>query len=148
MSRGWLKPGQFHLIIHVWIKNDKGKYLISKRVLNKRWPNLWGCTIGSAIAGDSSIKTALKETKEELGLALKGERGKLLTRHLNFVNDSKDCGEFIDIWLFEENVNLKQIIFKEDETCDAKWATKKEIDKMIKENKFIPKMDLPFYDNL
>ncbi len=56
MDRGWLKPGQFHLIVNVWIKNSKNEYLISKRTGNKRWPNLWGCTIGSAVTGDNSLK--------------------------------------------------------------------------------------------
>lgn len=69
-ERGWLGDGNYHLIVHVWIINQKGEFLISKRTSNKRWPDMWACTIGSAVAGDNSLTTAIKETKEELGVIL------------------------------------------------------------------------------
>lgn len=31
----------YHLCVHVWIKNDKGEWLISKRTPNKSFPLLW-----------------------------------------------------------------------------------------------------------
>ncbi len=148
MKRGWLKPGQFHLIVNVWIKNNENEYLIAKRTGNKRWPNLWGCTIGSAISGDDSLKTALKETEEELGINLNIENGKIFKEYLNYVNDDKDCGEFIDVWLFNEEVNLDEVILEPEETCDVKWATKEEITKMMENNSFIPLADLPYFNDL
>lgn len=100
MERGWIKSGDFHLIVNVWIKNTKGEYLITKRTDNKRWPNLWGCTIGSAITGDDSLTTALKETNEELGITFISENGELFKKIIHYVDDDKDRGEFIDVWLF------------------------------------------------
>ncbi|MDD2469345.1 MAG: NUDIX domain-containing protein [Bacilli bacterium] len=100
MERGWMKSGDFHLIINVWIKNTKGEYLIAKRTDNKRWLNLWGCTIGSAITGDDSLTTALKETNEELGITFISENGELFKKIIHYVDDDKDRGEFIDVWLF------------------------------------------------
>ena len=145
MERGWLKKGQFHLIVNVWIQNDEGKFLISKRTGNKRWPHLWGCTIGSAIKGDDSITTALKETTEELGITLNEKEGYLFKEYINYVNDDKDCGEFIDVYIFNQNVNLKDIILQEEETVDVMWASKEEILTMMENNEFIPLKDLPYF---
>ncbi len=148
MERGWLNPGDFHLIVNVWIKNSKSEYLISKRTGNKRWPNMWGCTIGSAVAGDNSIKTALKEVDEELGLLFVSENGILLKEYINHVSEAKDCGEFIDVWLFNEDVDISKVVFQEEETCDVKWAKKSEISQMMKEGTFIPLVDLPYFEEI
>ena len=148
MERGWLKPNQFHLIVHVWIINANKEYLISKRVSNKRWPNMWGCTVGSAIAGDDSLQTVLKETKEELGLKLNPSNGKLHKRYLNLVNEDQDCGEHIDVWVFHQDVNLKDITLNPEETVDVMWASKQTIDQLMQADMFIPKKDLYFYEEI
>ena len=148
MKRGWLNSRGYHLITNVWIKNAKGEYLIAKRTGNKRWPNLWGCTVGSAVAGDDSLTTALKETNEELGINLIPETGELFKEYINYVTKEKDCGEFIDVWLFVQEVDISKVVFQEEETCDVKWAKKEEISKMMEENIFIPLVDLPYFNEL
>jgi 8-oxo-dGTP pyrophosphatase MutT (NUDIX family) len=65
-----MNKGEYHLEVSVWIENDNGEYLISQRSPNKTFPNMWECTGGSAVAGDGSLTTALKEAKEELGIIL------------------------------------------------------------------------------
>ena len=65
-----LGEGEFHLVVHVWIVNGKGEYLITKRSPNKPFPGMWECTGGSALAGEDSLGAALRETKEETGITL------------------------------------------------------------------------------
>ncbi len=44
---------EYHLIVHVWIKNSKNQFIISKRKNDKYpYPGLWECTGGSAVSGD------------------------------------------------------------------------------------------------
>lgn len=148
IERGWLKPGDFHLIVNVWIKNKNGYYLISKRTNNKRWPNLWGPTIGSAITNDNSLTTALKEVKEELGIILAPENGVLFKEFIHYVNENKDCGEFIDVWLFTQEIDKSKVCLQENETCDSMWAKKNEISRMMQENTFISEIDLPYFNEL
>ena len=145
-ERGWMQPGNYHLIVNVWIKNKKGKFLIAKRTPNKRWPNLWGTTIGSAVKGDDSLTTAIKEAEEELGVSLTPNRGRLFKRYRN--EFPGDCGEFIDVWLFGQEVDINKVILKADETCDVKWASREDIMNMIKNKEFIPLEDLPYIDEL
>ena len=61
-----LGKDEYHLTVYVWIRNDKGEYLISKRAPNKTSSNLWECTGGNAIAGQDSLTTALKEVKKRV----------------------------------------------------------------------------------
>jgi isopentenyldiphosphate isomerase len=132
---GWLKDGNYHLIVHIWIINSKKEFLISKRTSNKRWPNMWGCTIGSAVAGDNSLTTAIKEVKEELGIVLSPESGQLFKQYKRDINDN--CGEFIAAWLFNHEADTSEIVFQPDETCVAMWASKSQIKQMMDEGIFL-----------
>ena len=70
-----LKEDEYHIVVNVWIKNKEHHYLIQQRnKLSDRHPFMWAATDGSAVAGDSSIITALKETYEELGISLKEDK--------------------------------------------------------------------------
>ena len=45
--RGMAIPkGYYHLVVSVWIQNDCGEYLLSRRHPNKQYPLCWECTGG------------------------------------------------------------------------------------------------------
>ena len=122
-SNGHMSEGEFHLIVHIWILNDKGEFLISQRAPNKSQPHMWECTGGCAVAGDDSLTTALKEVKEELGITLDPKNGELFKRYKRVFDNGS--GDFVDVWVFRQNVQLSDVIFQEGETCDAMLAEKK-----------------------
>lgn len=126
-----LPPGEYHLAVHVWLRNSRGEYLLTKRSPNKGFPNLWECTGGSALAGDDSLAAALREAREETGLLLQPENGRLLNSAL--VDDY-----FRDVWLFEQEYNLADVILLEGETCDKMQATKEKILTMYEEGTLVP----------
>lgn len=125
---------EYHLVVHVWIMNSKKELLISKRTPNKTFPNMWECSGGSAVEGDSSMDAALREVEEEIGVVLDPERGRCLytdkRQHHSFP-------DFRDVWLFEAEVELSELKFQEDEVSDAKWATMSEVRNMISDGTFI-----------
>lgn len=126
--------GEYHLTVNVWIENDNGEYLISKRATNKpMYPNLWECTGGNAIAGDDSLTTALKEVKEELGIILEPHNGRII-KHLSRLCVCGHC--LVDIWLFRQNVDISTVILAPDETCGVMWASRDEINNMINAGTF------------
>jgi len=137
-ERGPMKPGDYHLVVHVWIQNSKGEFLVSKRTPNKTFPGMWECTGGSAVTGDGSLATALKETREELGIILDPEKGQVFRRYRRIPND------FVDIWLFRQDVDISDVVLLPDETCDAMWAGQQQINRMITEGTFIGR-DIFFY---
>ena len=81
-SRSWkiIPDGYCHLVVHVWIRNSKGEYLVSQRSANRPVnPLLWECVGGSVLKGEDSLTAALREVKEEIGLDLSQSSGRLLT---------------------------------------------------------------------
>lgn len=73
-----IPEGFYHLVVHVWIRNRKGEYLISQRSASRpTFPLMWECVGGSVIKGESSIEGAVREVKEEVGLDLEQEAGRL-----------------------------------------------------------------------
>lgn len=132
-ERGTLmKEGDYHIVVHIWIVNDKGEVLIQKRQPWKvGWPNMWDCAAaGSAIKGDDSISAAIRETKEEIGIDLDISSAE----HLFTVKFS--CG-FDDIWLVRQNINISDLKLQYEEVADAKWVRFEDIEEMIRKKEFI-----------
>lgn len=126
-----LNEGDYHLVVHVWIINDQGQYLIQKRQPWKTMPNMWDCSAaGSAIVGDNSREAAIREVKEELGIDLAINKGQVLFTH------QFSCG-FDDVWLVRQNVELKELKLQYEEVADAKWVTFDQIKKMVIDGRFI-----------
>ena len=131
-----MTKSEYHLEVSVWIENDKGEYLISQRSSNKKFPYMWECTGGSAIAGDDSLTTALKEVKEELGIILQPQNGRMIQHNVPCGNIN-ECHGLVDVWLFRQNVDISTVILTPDETCNVMWANRDEISRMIDEGTFI-----------
>ena len=69
---GTLGVGQYHLVVHVWITNSSGEFLIQKRSRNKQpMPGEWAATSGSVKSGEDSRTAAIRELYEELGIPVK-----------------------------------------------------------------------------
>ncbi len=125
-----IADGDYHLVVYACLQNSKGEFLITKRSPNKGYPNMWECTGGSAVAGDDSLTAAIREVKEETGLDVKPENGKC-------VLSSKGKDYFGDVWLFKQDFDIDEVVLQENETCDAKCASKEEILRMIDNGEFI-----------
>lgn len=127
------KVGDFYLVVHVCIFNSKKQMLIQQRQPFKDgWSNMWDTTVGgSAVAGDSSKTAAEREVLEEIGykICLDGIKPHIT---INF-----DDG-FDDIYLVNDDVEISKLKLQYEEVQQVKWATKEEIQKMIKEGVFIP----------
>ncbi|MCL1884505.1 MAG: NUDIX domain-containing protein [Defluviitaleaceae bacterium] len=141
-----MKQGEYHLVVHVWIMNRKNEFLISKRTPNKSYPNMWECTGGSAVASDDSATTAVKEVQEELGVILEPQNGQLFKRYIRAYDNGS--GDFVDVWLFRQDINLSTIRFQVNETCDAVFADKSKIEQMIADGTFIGREIFPYLDDL
>lgn len=126
-----LPEGDYHLVVQVWMRNSRGEYLLTKRTPNKTHPGKWETTGGCAQAGDDSLSAVLREAKEETGLKLDPERGRLF---LSF----RGRDAFADIWLFEQDFNLADVVFQEGETCGAMYASPEKIYEMLHAGVLVP----------
>ncbi len=131
-KRGELIPdGDYHLVVHVWVQNTDGRILLTQRSANKGFPHLWECSGGSVTAGEDSLTAAVREVYEETGLSIQPENGELV-KTMRRIND------FVDIWLFREELDLSQVCLQERETCDAKLVTVDALLRMAKEETLVP----------
>jgi len=126
--------------VQVWILNRRGEFLCSKRTEGRPWGGYWECTGGSAISGDDSLTTALKEVKEELGITLDPDNGNIFTRIVRPNPDEsiqRTGYGIIDVWLFRQDVPIEDVVLCPDETTDARWMCKAEILSLIGKDQFI-----------
>lgn len=129
----------YHIVVVVAVKNTKGEYLITLRDKSKEFfGGLWEFTGGSALAGESSEKAALRETKEETGIDHKNSKRTLLFTKTRVWDDGKLGwhGDFWDYWLFEADFPIENVVLQRGETADAKWASREELFALDKEGKF------------
>lgn len=139
-----MQAGEFHLVVHVWIKDSRGRYLISKRSPNKELlPNYWDTTCGAAISGEDSLAAALREAKEEVGVDLNPRRGNMILR---YKRHHKDRSLFVDVWLFHKDAPDDKIVIQLEEVSEAKWADEAEIRELVARKEFVP--TAPYLDLL
>ena len=125
-----LGKGEYHLVVHVWVQNSNGDFLITKRERDKfPFPGCWECTGGSALAGESSLDAALRETLEETGI--------------DHTNAEKRCmisyrrdDWFGDVWLFRADFPLERVRLQAGETTDKRFADKKTVLAMVQSGDF------------
>lgn len=125
-----IPAGYYHLTVHIWIKNSRGEFLITKRAPHKGFPNMWECTGGSALFGDDSLTAALREVKEETGLTLSPENGRI-------AHSYRGHDYFCDVWLFSEDHDLSEVVLCPDETTDKMLADSETIREMLADGTFI-----------
>jgi 8-oxo-dGTP diphosphatase len=125
-----LKEEEYHLVVHIWIMNSKGEFLIQKRAeALKLMPGMWAATGGSVLAGEDSKTAALREVKEELGIDVNSDNIMKIGRVLRKQN-------LADVWSIREEVNIEDLELLEEEVSDARWMTKEEIKTMISRGEF------------
>lgn len=133
-----LPDGAYHLVVHVWIRNQKGEYLISQRSANRpTFPLMWECVGGSVVKGETSLQGAIREVKEEVGIYLSDDDGKLVFSKTRKTIDGKKFNDILDVWLFEYNgeVNLSEATT--DEVAQIKWMTRQEIQSLYESQQLV-----------
>lgn len=133
-----LPDGTYHLVVHIWIRNQKGEYLISQRSANRpTFPLMWECVGGSVVKGETSLQGAIREAKEEVGIDLSDDDGKLVFSKTRKTIDGKKFNDILDVWLFEYNgeVNLSEATT--DEVAQIKWMTCQEIQSLYESQQLV-----------
>ena len=119
-----IPDGVYHLVCHVLVKHTDGSYLLMQRDPRKPYPSMWEATAGgSALKGESPIECAIRELREETGIA-----ATKLEEIRRFVWDPTRC--FYVEYLCITDCNKDSVVLQEGETVAYKWATADEISLM------------------
>ncbi len=111
----------FHLVCDVLVVHTDGTVLLMKRDYRKHLGGLWEATAGgSALAGETPLQCAVRELKEETGIASDNlvELGKEISNEKHAIHV-----EFLCVTSWDKN----KILLQDGETIDYKWVSKKEL---------------------
>ena len=138
-TRGDAIPeGYYHLVVHVWIRNSKGEYLISQRSADRpSFPLKWECVGGSVVKGEDSLAGALRETREEVGLSLSPEDGTLLFSTVGRIINGVRFSDILDVWLFSYDGPVALENATTDEVAQVRWMTKAQIRSLYDRGEFV-----------
>ncbi len=125
------QKGYFHPTIHVWLYTTNNKILLQKRALSKKvFPGLWDISVAGHIAAGEAIEVAaLREVKEEIGLAIlpknlqKIGTRKHMVKHPNGIIDN----EFHHVFIAELTVSIEELTLQEEEVAELKLFDLKSI---------------------
>ncbi len=89
---------------------------------------------GAVTAGETSQEAAIREVGEEVGISLKLEenKGKIIGQKTY----QSPHGWMVDIWHFEKDVDLNDLILQEEEVSDARWVTREKVIELIEKGQF------------
>lgn len=133
-----IPQGCYHLVVHVWIRNGKGEYLISQRSADRpSFPLMWECVGGSVLKGEDSLTGAIREVQEEVGVLLPAKHGRLVKSVVREEVNGVPFRDILDVWLFEYDgpVTLEQATTQE--VAQTAWMTKTEIHQLLDHGKLV-----------
>ncbi len=125
-----LAPGEFILVVHVWIRDETGRYLVQQRAWHlEADPGIWATTAGHVQSGEESLAGAIREASEEVGLQLAPAQ----LRHLDRI---KIKNRIEDLWLAEVSRAAISAPTPGPEVADYKWVTKVELENLARQGEF------------
>ena len=94
------------------------------------FPLKWECVGGSMLAGEDSLTGAIREVREELGITLDPNQGKLLFTEARDVVAGVPFYDYMYFWLFHYDGDFSLEDASTPEVAQAKWMTVEEIQEL------------------
>jgi isopentenyldiphosphate isomerase len=126
-----LRDGECRLGAEIWLFHPDGRLMVTRRHPEKReYPGLWECTGGFVCAGETTLSTIIRETREEIGLALFPADVRLVATELR-------DRQFLDLYTATVDVEISALSLQPEEVTDAKWMTWDELTAMRDRGEFV-----------
>jgi 8-oxo-dGTP pyrophosphatase MutT (NUDIX family) len=121
------KSGEYGLVVCVWVYDDSGRLLMTRRAPEKSFAGTWENSGGAAKAGETSIQAICRELFEETGIRASAEEFRL-------IDSGRDRNTHYDFYCIRKNIPLDQIRLLPGETDGVKWVTFDQVHGMIHRN--------------
>lgn len=133
-----MQPGDFHLTVLGVVKRPSdGKYLITRRAMDKEWmPGCWEVPGGGVRAGESSRDAVLREVSEETGLNLDQAAATLLFTYER-INPEEKNNYFVDVYEVLTDFDEDDVRYQKSEITEYEIADLETIQKYGSENIFM-----------
>ena len=122
------KPGEYGLVVCVWVYDGHGHLLLTRRAKGKSFAGTWENSGGAVQAGETSRQAVARELFEETGIRAKPEEFELL-------QSDQEKNTFYDHYCLKRRVGLADIVLLPSETDDVMWASFGKVRWMIRVGK-------------
>ena len=132
--------GDWHRTIHVWFITPHGQLLIQRRSKTKiNCPNMWDISVGGHVpAGEDSMRAALREVEEEMGLKLAKADLKLIgyATQQGVLNDGTYINnEYNDVYLVEKMIDPAKLKIQTSEVAEVRLIPWEEFRDWVEQEK-------------
>lgn len=132
-----MKPGDFHLTVLGIVQRKDGRYLITRRSMNKSWAaGCWEVPGGGVQAGEDSSDAVLREVAEETGLDVSFAKPELLFTYCRINPEEKD-NYFVDVYRVCLDFDESDVRVQPTEVMEFAIATAEEIKQYGSEDIFL-----------
>lgn len=118
-------PGEYGLVVCVWVYDGKGKLLLTRRAPGKSFAGTWENSGGAARAGETSRQAVARELLEETGIAAEETA-------FEFLSTTRDDHCFYDHYCLKADIPLEQIVLQPGETDGVQWVTHAQVHDLIR----------------
>ena len=132
-----MAEGQYMLYVLAIIEDRQGRILITQRSMDKHWAaGWWEVTGGGVSAGETSEQAIVRELAEEVGLDVADYP---LERIYAYENVDLDSGDnyIVDIYRFQLDFTVEDVVLQASEAIDCKLATFAEIEELADQGVFL-----------
>lgn len=120
------KPGEYGLVVCVWVHDGKGKLLLTQRAPEKSFPGTWENSGGAAKAGESSLQAIARELYEETGI-------RAAEADFEYLDSDRDAHTLYDFYCLRKELPLNEIVLLPGETVGVQWADFDKVHQMIRD---------------
>ena len=130
-----MQPGDYHLTVLGVVCRPDGKFLITRRAMDKHWaPGWWEVSGGGVQAGETADEAVRREVLEETGLDVSGAEGGYL---FSYRRESKGDNYFVDIYRFIMDFDESDVTPQLAEMSGFMLADKAQIEAFAAEGIFL-----------
>lgn len=122
-----IPDGYYLSVVGVVIINNKNEILLQKRSRFKRVnPSKWGICGGKVDFGETTIEAGIRETFEEIGIALNKDE-------LKFLSTNKNEKAHFTVYYVRKNVDVNKCKIQEDELEEVRYFKIEELENLDNE---------------
>ena len=141
-----IPAGCYHLVVHVWIRNSAGQYLISQRSASRKsFPLMWETVGGSVLKGEDSLAAAVREAEEEVGLKLEPAGGRRMFTKLREEYRGERYADILDVWLWEYDGPVDLAAATTEEVAQTRWMNVEQVRQLYESGKLVDSLEY-FFD--
>ena len=122
-----IPTGQYISVVGVVIINENNEFLLQKRSNFKKInPGKWGICGGKVEIGETTLDAGIRETFEEIGIALNKSE-------LKFLSTAKNEKAHFTVYYVRKNVDINKCKIQEDELEELRYFKIEELENLDNE---------------